>query len=318
MNKAAVKIPALIVGALIIVAAAFLPQIAGLTWEGQMAIAILITAVIWWITEALPIVIGTWVLVALIPLLGIMGPMETWAAGISPALVLFISAFAFAVFFSHSSWSIRIAAYVCKVCGGSSKKLIFGFMLATAFLSAFVDNVPLVAVMLPIAYKVLDADGAPWGGQSRLAKTLVIGIILATYIGGWITPVGCIMNIILQGYLEANFDISVSFIQWMLMGGITAIIALPISWFALIAVLKPDEIKPGVTNTLIEEAEALPKPSVQDIVGIIVILVAMVFWIMGSWIPIFDTPTVGLVTLFFFFLPKLSIIDFNVYMEESP
>lgn len=318
MSKPATKIFLIILGILIIAASALLPPFGGLDWKSQVALGILITAVIWWISEALPIVIGTWVLAACIPLMGIMAPIETWSAGVSPAIILYISAFAFALFFAHSSWSTRVAALVCRVCGGSSKKLVFGFMLATAIISAFVDNLPLVAVMLPIAYKVLDADNVPWGGQSQLAKTLVLGIIIAAYIGGWITPVGCIMNVIVQGYLAMNFGITVTFIQWIVLGGITAIIALPVCWFALVLVLKPEPIEKGVTDTLVKEADGLGKVSVQDIVGLVVILGAMVLWLLGSWVPIFDTATIGLLTLLIFFLPKLNILNFNDFMKESP
>lgn len=317
-EKLSFKISTVAIGALILLAAALLPPLSGLTPMGQMAIAMLVVAVIWWIAEPLPIVVVTWIMVSLIPLFGIMTPMETWTAGMSPALVLFLSAFAFAVFFTHSSWSTRIATLVCKFSGGSSKKLVLGFMVSTAILSAFVDNLPLVAVMLPIVYKVLDANGTPWGGKSQLAKTLVIGTIIAAYIGGWITPVGCIMNIILQGTLASAFGITVTFAQWMIMGLITAVISLPIAWIALVAVLKPEDMKPGVIEELVNEAEGVGKPSRTDIAGIVVIIAAMVCWILGSWIPVFDTATVGLVTLLVFFFPGLNIISFDDYMRESP
>ena len=317
-KKLSFRITIIAIGIIVLVGAALMPPLPGLSFLGQMALAILAVSVLWWITQVMPVVMTTWIMVALIPLLGIMTPMETWAAGMSPALVLFISAFAFAVFFTHSSWSTRVAALVCKLSKGESKRLVLGFMVATAILSAFVDNLPLVAVMLPIAYKVLDANETPWGGKSALGKTLVIGIIVAAYIGGWITPVGCIMNIILQGYLQSSFDITVTFGQWIIMGGVTAVISLPIAWAALVGVLKPESLNPGVTDVLIKEAEDCGSPSRNDIAGLVIILAAMVCWIMGSWYPIFDTATIGLVTLFFFFLPGLDIIDFDDYMNESP
>lgn len=317
-KKTSFKLSWIIVGFAILIIAALTPPLPGLSFLGKMAIALLITSVIWWITEPLPIAIVTWGLVALVPLMGMLTPMETWAAGMSPALVLYLSAFGFAVFFSHSSWSTRVAALVCKISKGDSKRLVLGFMIATAVISAFVDNLPLVAVMLPIAYKVLDANETPWGGKSALAKTLVIGIIMAAYIGGWITPVGCIMNILVQGYLASAFGITVSFVQWIIMGSITAVISLPLCWIALVAVLKPESLEPGVTDVLIKEADDLGALTRTDIIGLVTVIVAMVFWVLGSWFPIFDTATIGLVTLFIFFFPGLNIITFDDYMNESP
>lgn len=317
-EKLSFKLTIMAIGVAILIIGALIPAPEGLSSMGKMAIAILLTSVLWWITEPFPVAIVTWVMVALIPLLGIMSPMDTWVAGMSPALVLYLSAFSFAIFFTHSSWSTRIATAVVKLSGGNSKKLILFFMIATAFVSAFVDNLPLVAVMLPICYKVLDANDSPWGGESRLAKTLIIGMVVSAYIGGWITPVGCIMNILLQGTLSTAFGINVTFVEWMLMGSVTAVISLPVAWLGLTAVLKPENLKDGVVDKLVKEAEEEGKPSRNDIIGLLVVLGAMVCWVLGSWFPIFDTATVGLVTMLFFFFPGLNIITFDQYFSESP
>ena len=118
--------------------------------------------------------------------------------------------------------------------GNNSAKALAGLMLATAVLSAIIDDLVLVLMMLPFAYKILDQNETPWGGKSALAKALVLGVAFSSYIGGYITPVGSVVNVLAMGFAEQALGVTVTFANWMVLGTVTAVVMLPITWFALV------------------------------------------------------------------------------------
>ncbi|MCC8357433.1 MAG: arsenic transporter [Oscillospiraceae bacterium] len=72
--------------------------------------------------------------------------------------------------------------YTVRVCGG-------------VFISAFVDNIPYVATMLPVVSGIAASTGAP-------ALLLYFGLLIGATLGGNITPVGASANITAIGILR--------------------------------------------------------------------------------------------------------------------
>ena len=317
-EKPAFKAVSLIAAVLVVIVAAVLPNPDGLTFDGKMMIGFLLAAIILWITEALPIVVTTWFVVASVPLLGIMEPVAVWQQGVSPAMVLFLSCFVFAVFFSKSTLATRVTGFIFKWAGNDPKKTLLGFMVATALISSVVDNLPLTLVMLALAYSALDANGTPWGNKSNLAKCMALGIPFAAYIGGWITPVGCVMNVMCLSFAESTLGVTISFVNWMVIGLLIAVIALPITWLVLVKVFKPEPITDDAIKKVEGRIASLGGLSVGERGGLAIILLTVILWIAGSWISVLNTAVVGLVALGLMFLPGLKAVSYKDYVSESP
>lgn len=82
-----------------------------------------------------------------------------------------------------------IAGLIEKLCGDNHKLMIVVIIWISAIASAFVDNIPFSATMIPIIHSISDATGFP---LSTLAWTLAIG----TDIGGSATPIGASANVV--------------------------------------------------------------------------------------------------------------------------
>ena len=82
-----------------------------------------------------------------------------------------------------------IAGFICKLSGGNIKMMIAIVIWISAVASAFVDNIPFAATMVPII-KILSAEDP--SVQATLAWTLSIG----TDIGGAATPIGASANVV--------------------------------------------------------------------------------------------------------------------------
>lgn len=107
-------------------------------------------------------------------------------------------------------WVEKIGALLAGLIGGN---VIVGFMLiilVSLLLSGFIDNIPYILVMLPVA--------------DRLAKTLslrpelyMFGLLIGSCMGGNITPFGASANVVSVGILKRE-GISLSFLQWLKIG----------------------------------------------------------------------------------------------------
>lgn len=302
---------------LVVIVTFLLPTPEGLAFEGKMLLGILVACVIMWICEPIPIVITAWAFAAAVPLMGILSSNETWMSGVSVAMIVCLPCFAFALFVQYSSISLRIIAFILKWAKHDSKKVLAGLMLATALLSLIIDDLVLVIVMLPFAYRILDENKTPWGNKSNLAKALVLGIAFASYIGGWITPVGSVVNILAMGFAEQAFGITVTFANWMVLGIIMNIVLLPIAWFTIVKIFKPEPISDEAIERIQKERSEISGFGKDEIWGMLVIVVTLGLWIAGSWFPQLDMTVIGLLALFLMFLPPFKCVSFKKWCDES-
>ena len=317
-EKLPFKVGITAISILIVIITFLIPTPEGLAFEGKMLLGILVACVVMWICEPIPIVVTAWAFAAAVPLMGILSSNETWMSGVSVAMIVCLPCFAFALFVQYSSISLRIIAFILKWAKNDSKKVLAGLMLATALLSLIIDDLVLVRVMLPFAYRILDENKTPWGNKSNLAKALVLGIAFASYIGGWITPVGSVVNILAMGFAEQAFGITVTFANWMVLGIIMNIILLPLSWFVIVKIFKPEPISDEAIERIQKERAEISGFGKDEIWGMLVIVVTLGLWIAGSWVPQLDMTVIGLFALFLMFLPPFKCVSFKKWCDESP
>ncbi len=108
--------------------------------------------------------------------------------------------------------------------GNSSKRLVFGFMAASAVLSMWISNTATVLMLLPVAIAVIDGTE-----DDKLATPLLLGIAYAASIGGMGTPIGTPPNVVFMGVYEEMVGQTISFAQWMSWAIPIIIVLLPIA-----------------------------------------------------------------------------------------
>ncbi len=317
-KSAAFRFGIIALGVVVLVALGVTPTPEGLTWPGKMSLGIFVVSIVFWVTEVMPIAVTGWAMVGLVPLLGILPAADTWTASINNAIIFYLCCFAFACFVARSSFAVRLTGVVLRWAGTNSSRVLLGFMVGTALISTLMDNLPLTAVMLPIAYAVLDANNTPTGGKSAFAKCIAIGIPWAAALGGAMTPSGCIINVLAMSLIEQNFGVHISFVQWMAFGVPLAVVTIPAGWFALIKIFKPEALSQEAVDAGIARAASLGKIPRHEIAGLVVMLVTMVIWIASSWITSIDITVISLLALGLMFFPGVDAIKFNHFLEDSP
>ena len=199
-------------------------------WEPKGALAAGLTALcaLWWVFEPIPIPATSMIPLGVFPLLGILDGKQVAQAYGDPLIILLMGGAMLSKAMEKSGAHRRLALYMVNLFGGDDqRRLVFGFMVASAVLSMWVSNTATTLMLLPVAYAVLDS--APGKDAGKLAVPLLLGIAYAASIGGLGTPIGSPPNVIfLKVYAEATGTMP-SFSQWMLWGLPVVVLLLPLA-----------------------------------------------------------------------------------------
>jgi sodium-dependent dicarboxylate transporter 2/3/5 len=168
--------------------------------------------IVWWVFEPVPIPVTSLLPLALLPLLGVLSPVEVAQAYGSPLILLLLGGFLLSKAMEHSGAHRRIALGMVKLFGATSgRRLVMGFMVAAATLSMWISNTATTLMLLPVALAVLDATD----DKERLAVPLMLGIAYAASVGGLGTPIGTPPNLIFMQIYEQTTGEAISFTRWM-------------------------------------------------------------------------------------------------------
>jgi sodium-dependent dicarboxylate transporter 2/3/5 len=213
---------------LIAVVVILLMMRAGWAREGALVGGLTTLCALWWIFEPIPIPATAMIPLGVFPLLGILDGKQVAQAYGDPLIILLMGGAMLSKAMEKSGAHRRLALYMVNLFGGDSqRRLVLGFMVASAALSMWVSNTATTLMLLPVAYAVLQSANSQ--DSKKLAVPLFLGIAYAASIGGLGTPIGSPPNIIfLKIYGEATGSIP-SFTQWMMWGLPVVILLLPLA-----------------------------------------------------------------------------------------
>ena len=155
---------------------------------------------------------------------GVLTPKEVGEAYGSPLILLLLGGFILSTAMASSGAHRRVAVTMVNIFGGSSsKRLVFGFMAASALLSMWISNTATTLMLLPVALAVIEK-----AEDKSLAIPLLLGIAYAASVGGIATPIGTPPNLMFREVYQQTTGTEVAFLGWMSWGIPVVIIFLPI------------------------------------------------------------------------------------------
>lgn len=190
----------------------------------------------------------------------------------------------------------RLALHTILLVGVSPNRIVLGFMLATAFLSAWISNTATAMMMVTIGLAVIRQTNTALGRSadsqdacsSPFATTLMLGIAYSASIGGVATLIGTPPNAILAGVIESNFGYSIGFAQWMMFGVPISATMLIISWLYLTNIgfhCEFDEL-PGGKQAIRQQLTSLGAMSSQEKKVLTVFLLVAAGWVVKGLVDI--------------------------------
>ena len=281
-----------ILGALVVL---FLPNPETLSIEAHRAAAIFVWMGIWWATEAVPIAITALIPLVFFPLLGISSIESTAAPYANKNVFLFLGGFFLSIAIQKCNLHKRIALTVLKYAGAKGRSIIGGFMLSSCLLSMWIMNTSTTIMLLPICLAIITVVKESMHDLSEIDKinfqvALLLGIAYAANIGGIATLIGTAPNMALNGFMEEQYGVSISFLDWMKVGLPVSLILLPLTWFTLTRISFPVNFE---TSAETQEAiqtmrESIGKIKTPEKRVFIIFLITALLWVFRS--PINNIP----------------------------
>jgi solute carrier family 13 (sodium-dependent dicarboxylate transporter), member 2/3/5 len=273
----------------------------GLTQSGHMALALLVFAIIMWVSEALHLAVTSIIILFLQPILGIASFENVVIGFANPILFLMIGGFIIAEGIRKSGLVERLTYVMLGKLGTTSSRGLFVSVFSTGILSAWIENVIAFALVLPIIKEIVDLMGCKQvsDAKSNFAKAMILGASFASLAGGLATEIGTAPNLMAAAYTH------IPFANWMVFGLPIAIIMLFIIWKWL-GFTFPSEVKEiiGGKNTLTEKLNAMGSMDKTEKIALSILLFTIFLWVTTS-ITGLNSYSIALIGASLFFIFKI-------------
>lgn len=128
---------------------------------------------------------------------------------------------------SESGLLLDFANFLARVTGGSKVGAFILVLLVSIILSGFIDNVPYIIVMLPVAADLAKSvDSAP--------ELYMFALLIGSCLGGNLTPYGASANVVAMGIVKKEGQ-PMNFASWLKLGApftlLTTAAAALLLWF---------------------------------------------------------------------------------------
>ena len=221
----------------------------------------------WWVAEAVPIPVTSFIPLILFPLLGVMKMREATTPYANPIIFLFLGGFMIALALEKHRLHERIALNLIKVTGTSGNGIILGFMIATGFISMWISNTATAMMMLPIALSIIHLlksnEKVMPHELPKQERNFAMGLLLmvgyAATLGGLATIIGTPPNVVFAGLLDEFYQQKLNFGKWMLVGVPVATLLLLSTHFIITRILFPNNIRN------VEGSDALIKSKLKEL-----------------------------------------------------
>ncbi len=228
------KLLGLVLGPLLFILILFFFHPVGLSEQANAVLASTVWIAIWWITEAIPIAVTALLPLVLFPLSGGLELSATSGSFGHKYVFLYMGGFIIAIAIEKWNLHRRIALNIINFIGSDVRKIILGFMVATAFLSMWISNTATAVMMLPIGLAIIkqleDNPDTVEDENKTFGKALMLAIAYSASIGGVATLIGTPPNLVLAGVVFDTYGYEITFMQWFAFGLPISIILIFICW----------------------------------------------------------------------------------------
>ena len=238
----------------------------GLSPEGWTAAAVAVLMAVWWLTEAVPIPVTALLPLVLFPVTGLATMQDAATPYANEVIFLFMGGFFLAT--AMEKWQVhrRLALGIMARVGTSPRRLVLGFMVATGFISMWINNTATTAMMLPIALAVgamfrPDGDEGRIGAPYNFGIALMLGIAYASSIGGVATLIGTAPNALFAAAAFELEGLRIGFVEWMIVGVPVAATMIPLAWLVLVRIYPPGALRGDAAAVLEREMNSLGPPN---------------------------------------------------------
>jgi sodium-dependent dicarboxylate transporter 2/3/5 len=178
----------------------------------------------------------------------------------------------------------RFAYLMITKFGRSKFSILSCFMLVSYFTSMWIINTATALMLLPIAIQVCKELKVE---NTQFEILLLLSIAYSASIGGMSTIIGTAPNVFFVGFMHENFDIQVSFLEWMTVALPISAIILLFSFFIFFYLIKKDK-NIDHRNWQNISLEKLPSMSSDEVKVLLVFIVTVAAWVFRDYLNQFN------------------------------
>ncbi|MDM0079546.1 DASS family sodium-coupled anion symporter [Variovorax sp. J31P179] len=323
----------LYLAALAMVAVLALPLPEGLPVAGHRMLAILVFAIIVWISEsvsyeasAIMITSLMAALVGLAPQVGdpsrLYGTSQALGMALagfsSTALALVGAALCIAAAMTITGLDRRIALVTLSIIGTTTRRILIGSIMVTIVLSLVVPSATArSACVVPIMMGVIVAFGVD--RRSNIAAGIMITVAMATSVWNVGIQTAAAQNLLTVGFMDKLLGERVSWLQWLIAGAPWAVVMSIVLYFMVRWLLPPEsEAIAGGKEAVQRDLEALgPMTGPQKRLAAVSVGL-LLFWATEGKLHDIDTASITYVGLVVLMLPRLGVMDWKSLQGRIP
>ncbi|AFN35385.1 DASS family sodium-coupled anion symporter [Taylorella equigenitalis] len=310
-----------------------LPTPEGLPVAGHRMLAVLVFAVIVWVSEAVSYEASSIIIMGLIIFLvglspSLKDPTVLWTvksslaialAGFSSSgLALVAAALFIAACMTYTGLDKRIALNTMNLVGTSTKSIYTGMILVTIVLSLVVPSATARgAAMIPIAMGMVVAFGVD--KNSRLAVGLMI--LVAECISIWNVGIqtAAAQNLITVGFMTEMLGERVAWIDWVIAALPWSIVMSFVLYFTVLWIYPPEVKKLEGGKTAVRSQLEELGPMTSDQLRLLIVSIVLIgFWATEGKLHNYSTAATTIVALGILLTPKIGVINWKELQKRTP
>lgn len=168
-----------------------------MTPEIITVLAILVAVIVLLVTEWAPLEVLAMLVMGVLAVTDIVSPKEALAGFSNPAVVTIWAVFILSGGLTRTGIANILGRQLLKVAGGGESMLVVIIMVIAGVLSAFMNNVAVAALMLPVVMDIARKT-------DRSPSTLLMPLAYGSLLGGLTTMIGTPPNILVSEALREN------------------------------------------------------------------------------------------------------------------
>ncbi|KAF4121631.1 phosphate transporter [Geosmithia morbida] len=215
--------------------------------EQQNCLALLVFVSLLWATETIPLFVTSLLIPFLSVLLNVVREEDPskppkrlnskdatsaiFAAMWTPVIMLLLGGFTLAAALSKCNIDKRLATLVLSKAGTQPKTVLLANMFVAAFASMLISNVAAPV----LCYSIIEPMLRTLPSDSSMSKAVIIGIALASNVGGMLSPIASPQNVVAMGIMQP----APTWLQWFFIVIPVGFVSIIIIWLLLLMTFQP-------------------------------------------------------------------------------
>ncbi len=260
-----------------------IPTPEGLTVEGHRILVIVVIAIFLIIFEPIPLPAIAFIVLILEVLFSIASPNEAAKSFFSDAVFFIMGSLMLAVAIVSQGLDKRLALGIIRITGHETWKIVLGFVSISAFLSSFIGEHTVTAMLMPVGLTLLQYTKKDPKQLRNLTPLLLFSIAYGSAMGSIGTPSGGGRNVIMLDYW-AEFGITnITYLKWMSYAYPMLLIEIPLATAILWFTFKPEHrrLDTAVRKLTVQVAKS-GKITGKEISAISIFILVFLGWVFLS------------------------------------